>query len=61
MLHFEANGMLSRTRILEASDRRLGQSVAVAILNSLPFAPVPPEAACLIGRPIRTTFRNPAD
>jgi len=61
LLTFKANGMLERARIVESDDTRLKRSVAAAIQRSTPFERVPPEAACLLGRPIRTTFRNPAN
>jgi hypothetical protein len=60
-LAFDADGKLRDLKILSATDRRLAQSVAVAILNAEPFAAIPPGAQCLVGLPIRTTFRNPAD
>lgn len=61
LLTFKATGMLARVRIVESDDTRLKRSVAAAVQRALPFDRVPPEAACLVGRPIRTTFRNPAD
>ena len=61
ILTFKANGALERVRIVESDDTRLKRSVAAAIQRARPFDRVPPEAACLVGRPIRTTFRNPAD
>jgi len=61
LLTFKANGMLEHGRIVESDDSRLKRSVAAAIQRSTPFARVPSEAACLVGRPIRTTFRNPAN
>jgi hypothetical protein len=61
LLTFKATGMLARARIVESDDTRLKRSVAAAVQRALPFDRVPPEAACLVGRPIRTTFRNPAD
>jgi hypothetical protein len=60
-LAFDADGKLRDLAILSATDRRLAQSVAAAILSAEPFAPIPPDAQCLVGLPIRTTFRNPAD
>jgi hypothetical protein len=60
-LTFEADGRLRDLKILSATDRRLARSVAAAILGAEPFAPIPPDAQCLVGLPIRTTFRNPAD
>ncbi|MBW1685942.1 MAG: TonB C-terminal domain-containing protein [Deltaproteobacteria bacterium] len=60
-LAFDADGKLRDLAILSASDRRLARSVAAAILSAEPFAPIPPDAQCLVGLPIRTTFRNPAD
>jgi len=60
-LTFEADGRLRDLKILSATDRRLARSVAAAILSAEPFAPIPPDAQCLVGLPIRTTFRNPAD
>ena len=61
VLTFKANGMLARARIVESNDTRLKRSVTAAVQRSTPFDRIPPEAACLVGRPIRTTFRNPAD
>lgn len=61
VLTFRANGTLERTRIIASDDGRLKRSVAVAVWRASPFARVPPGAACLIGRPIKTTFRNRAD
>jgi hypothetical protein len=60
-LRFEADGSLREMRIESASDNRLKYSVAAAILGATPFPAIPPEAGCLVGLPIRTTFRNPAD
>jgi len=60
-LAFEADGRLRDLKILSATDRRLSHSVAAAILSTEPFAAIPPDAQCLVGLPIRTTFRNPAD
>lgn len=60
-LVFEADGWLRDTRVLSYTNRRLARSASVAIVRATPFAPVPSEASCLIGRPIRTTLRNPAD
>jgi len=60
-LAFDAHGKLRDLEILSATDRRLAQSVAAAILSAEPFAPIPPDARCLVGLPIRTTFSNPAD
>ena len=60
-LAFDADGKLGDLAILSATDRRLARSVAAAILSAEPFAAIPPDAQCLIGLPIRTTFRNPAD
>lgn len=56
-----ADGSLTSARLVSTSDTRLARSAAVAVLLAAPFAPIPPEAACLVGRPILTTFRNPAD
>lgn len=61
LLTFRANGTLERARIVESNDTRLKRSVAAALQRALPFDRVPAEAGCLVGRPIRTTFRNPAD
>jgi outer membrane biosynthesis protein TonB len=60
-LAFDADGRLRDLEILSATDRRLARSVAAAILSAEPFAAIPPHAQCLVGLPIRTTFRNPAD
>ena len=60
-LAFDADGKLRDLKILSATDRRLARSVAAAILSAEPFAAIPPDAQCLVGLPIRTTFRNPAD
>jgi hypothetical protein len=60
-LAFDADGKLRDLAILSATDRRLAWSVAAAILSAEPFAPIPPDAQCLVGFPIRTTFHNPAD
>ena len=60
-LAFDADGKLLDFEILSATNRRLAVSVAAAILSAEPFAPIPPDARCLVGLPIRTTFRNPAD
>ena len=60
-LAFDADGALHDLKILSATDRRLARSVAAAILSAEPFAAIPPDAQCLVGLPIRTTFRNPAD
>lgn len=61
VMTFRAQGTVQRVRILEANDTRLKHSVAAAILRATPFDPVPRGAECLVGRPIRTTFTNPAD
>lgn len=58
---FAGDGSLERARIVSATDHRLKQSVAAAILRAAPFPPVPSGARCLVGLPIQTTFRNPAD
>jgi len=60
-LAFGADGRLRDIEILSATDRRLARSVAAAILSAEPFEAIPPDAQCLVGLPIRTTFRNPAD
>jgi hypothetical protein len=60
-LAFDADGTLRDLKILSATDRRLARSVAAAILGAEPFAPIPPDAQCLVGLLIRTTLRNPAD
>ncbi|MDJ0848719.1 MAG: TonB C-terminal domain-containing protein [Myxococcota bacterium] len=60
-LVFERDGSLRDSRILSYTDRRLARSAKIAILKAKPFPPVPEEAACLVGRPIRTTLHNPAD
>jgi TonB C terminal len=59
-LVFAADGWPSDARLVSTSDRRLARSVELAILRAAPFGNVPPEAACLVGLPIRTTLRNPA-
>lgn len=61
LLTFEPDGRLRRGRIVESNDTRLKRSVAAAVERAAPFDPVPREAACLVGRPIRTRFRNPAN
>lgn len=58
---FDRLGFLVDPKIVSATDSRLKQSVAVAILRAAPFEPVPRDALCLVGLRIRTTFRNPAD
>jgi hypothetical protein len=60
-LAFDVDGRLRDLKILSATDRRLAQSVAAAILSAEPFGAIPPDAECLVGLPIRTTFSNPAD
>jgi outer membrane biosynthesis protein TonB len=60
-LAFDADGKLRDLEILSATDRRLARTVAAAIMSAEPFAAIPPDAQCLVGLPIRTTFRNPAD
>ena len=60
-LAFGADGRLRHLEIVSSTDRRLARSVAAAILSAEPFAAIPPDARCLVGLPIRTTFRNPAD
>ncbi len=61
LLTFRANGTLARARIVESDDSRLKRSVAAALQRARPFDRVPAQAACLVGRPIRTRFRNPAN
>jgi len=61
LLVFEEDGSLRESRILSFSDRRLARSAAHAIQRAAPFGSVPAAAACLVGLPIRTTLRNPAD
>jgi hypothetical protein len=61
VLVLAADGSLASARLVASTDTRLARSVAVAILVAQPFGPIPPEASCLVGRPILTTFRNPAD
>lgn len=60
-LNFDAGGDLRRVRIVSSNNTRLKHSVAAAILAAQPFAPISRDASCLVGLPIRTTFRNPAD
>ena len=59
-LTFERDGSLRDTRILSTNDRRLARSARIAIIKAKPFPRVPEAAACLVGRPIRTTLHNPA-
>lgn len=61
LLTFKSTGVLERVRVVDSDDSRLKRSVTAALQRSVPFDRVPPEAACLVGRPIRTTFRNPAN
>jgi hypothetical protein len=61
LIELKATGVPRRTAILRSNDRRLARSVWIAVEDSTPFPRVPPEASCLVGRPIRTVFRNPAD
>ncbi len=60
-LVFERDGSLRDSRVLSHNDRRLARSARIAIIKAKPFPPVPEEASCLVGRPLRTTLRNPAD
>jgi hypothetical protein len=60
-LRLEGDGSLAHYKVMSWTDRRLAYSVAAAILVAAPFPPVPEGSECLIGRPILTTFRNPAD
>ena len=60
-LAFRRDGTLADLAVESASDRRLARSVIAAVLSAEPFGAVPASAACLVGLPIRTTFRNPAD
>ncbi len=61
LLTFRANGTLERARIVESDDSRLKRSVAAALQRARPFDRVPAQATCLVGQPIRTRFRNPAN
>ncbi len=60
-LVFERDGSLRDSRIVGFNDSRLALSAQIAILKAKPFPPVPEDAACLVGRPIRTTLSNPTD
>ena len=59
-LEFSGDGTLVRYRLASFTSHRLAQSVERALQQVGPFADVPPEARCLLGRTIVTTFRNPA-
>lgn len=58
---FEESGWPADARIVSSNSSRLARSASVAIVRAAPFGPIPAAAACLIGLPIRTTLRNPAD
>ena len=60
-LRIRGDGSLEHYKVVSWTNRRLAHSVAAAVLAASPFEPVPAGSECLIGRPILTTFRNPAD
>ncbi len=60
-LRLEADGSLAHYKVVSWTSRRLAYSVALALQIAAPFQPIPAGSECLIGRPILTTFRNPAD
>ena len=60
-LRLQGDGSLAHYKVVSWTNRRLATSVAAALLIAAPFEPVPAGSECLIGRPILTTFRNPAD
>jgi hypothetical protein len=60
-LVFDAAGGLSKSDVVSWTDRRLARSAMVAVAQAAPFGPVEAQAACLVGLPIRTTLRNPAE
>jgi hypothetical protein len=55
------DGSVRSMRVVSYSDRRLARSARFAIERAAPFGPVPPDAACLVGLPLRTTLRNPSE
>ncbi len=59
-LAFARDGTLVRYAVASFSSHRLAHSVEQALQQAGPFAEIPPEARCLLGRTIVTTFRNPA-
>ncbi len=60
-LRLEGDGSLAHYKVVSWTSRRLAYSVALALQVAAPFQPVPAGSECLIGKPILTTFRNPAD
>ena len=60
-LRLQGDGTLEHYKVVSWSNRRLATSVAAALMVAAPFEPVPAGSECLIGIPILTTFRNPAD
>ncbi len=60
-LRLEGDGSLAHYKVVSWTNRRLAYSVALALRAAAPFQPIPAGSECLIGRPILTTFRNPAD
>ncbi len=60
-LRLNEDGSLAHYKVVSWSSRRLAYSVAAALVSAAPFRRVPTGSECLIGIPILTTFRNPAD
>ena len=60
-LRLQGDGSLAHYKVVSWTNRRLAHSVALALQAASPFQPVPVGSECLVGRPILTTFRNPAD
>jgi len=53
------NGQIECLSLLPDSESELARSVISAIQRAAPFAPLPPEAACLAQVPIAAIFSNP--
>ena len=60
-LRLDGDGSLAHYKVVSWTNTRLAYSVALALQAASPFHPIPSGSECLIGRPILTTFRNPAD
>jgi hypothetical protein len=60
-LRLESDGSLAHYKVISWTSQRLATSVAAALMVAAPFGPVPAGSECLVGIPILTTFRNPAD
>jgi len=54
-----ADGSFMRTQLVSSTNTRIANGVELALRYAGPFGIVPPEAECIIGRPIEIHFQNP--